>query len=250
MDPTIATQSARPEVAADKIPRATAPPPELEREMERAIARYPEDRKRSASMPLLHLWQEHFGFISDEGVTWIAAKLGLQPINILELVTFYPMYRQAPAGRKHLRVCRTLSCAMAGAYQLCDRIAEAAGIDLHRHDTGMHNPVAVSDDGEYSVEFVECLASCGTAPVCMVDDELHENVSPDSASALLTSHQSPLTHRPAPHPLEHRLIFKNIGRPDYSIDIDTYVRGGGYEQLRKALTMSRAEIVNEVKTSG
>ena len=54
--------------------------------------------KRSAAMPLLHLWQEHFGFISDEGVTWIAAKLGLQPINILELVTFYPMYRQAPAG--------------------------------------------------------------------------------------------------------------------------------------------------------
>ena len=67
-------------------------------------------------MPLLHLWQEHFGFISDEGVRWIAAKLDLQPINILELVTFYPMFRQAPAGRKHIRVCRTLSCAMAGSY--------------------------------------------------------------------------------------------------------------------------------------
>ena len=76
--------------------------------MDQAIGRYPADRKRSAAMPLLHLWQEEFGFISDEGVRWIAAKLELQPINILELVTFYPMYRQAPAGKTHIRVCRTL----------------------------------------------------------------------------------------------------------------------------------------------
>ena len=99
--------------------------------MDEAIARYPEDRKRSAAMPLLHLWQEHFGFISDDGVSWIAEKLGLQPINILELVTFYPMYRQEPAGRTHLRVCRTLSCAMAGSYQVLDQLCAAAGIDLH-----------------------------------------------------------------------------------------------------------------------
>ncbi|HEV8185431.1 MAG TPA: NAD(P)H-dependent oxidoreductase subunit E, partial [Chthoniobacterales bacterium] len=80
--------------------RRSAVPAALEREMDRAIGRYPADRKRSASMPLLHLWQEHFGFISDEGVQWIAAKLELEPINILELVTFYPMYRQKPAGKK------------------------------------------------------------------------------------------------------------------------------------------------------
>ena len=156
-------------------------PAELEREMDRAIARYPADRKRSASMPLLHLWQEHFGFISDEGVCWIANKLELQPINILELVTFYPMYRQAPAGKKHIRVCRTLSCAMAGSYQLMENIAAAADIDRDHGDAGMHNPVAVSDDGKYSIEFVECLASCGTAPVCMVQDDLLENVQTESA---------------------------------------------------------------------
>ena len=80
--------------------------------MDDAIARYPADRKRSAAMPLLHLWQEEFGFISDEGVRWVAAKLELQPINILELVTFYPMYRQAPVGKTHIRVCRTLSCVI------------------------------------------------------------------------------------------------------------------------------------------
>ncbi len=217
--------------------------------MDAAIGHYPPDRKRSAALPLLHLWQEQFGFISDEGVRWIADKLGLQPINILELVTFYPMLRQAPAGRKHIRVCRTLSCAMAGAYELKMKLSEAAGI-APSADHGMHNPVTVSPDGEYSIEFVECLASCGTAPVCMIDDTLHENVRPNAAGGLLTSPVSGFRSPVSAHPLERRLVFKNIGREDWNTDIDTYLRDGGYEQLRKAITMSRAEIVNEVKTSG
>src|SRR5204862_649158 len=154
--------------------------------MDDAIARYPADRKRSAAMPLLHLWQEEFGYISDEGVTWIAAKLELQPINILELVTFYPMYRQAPAGKKHFRVCRTLSCAMAGSYDVMRNACAAAGIVRGHDDNGMHTPVSVSPDGQYSIEFVECLASCGAAPVCVVDDALVENVALEAASALLT----------------------------------------------------------------
>jgi len=223
----------------------------LGRKMDEAIRRYPADRKRSAAMPLLHLWQEEFGFISDEGVRWIAAKLDLQPINILELVTFYPMFRQAPAGKKHIRVCRTLSCAMAGSYQVMEKACAVAGIVRHRDENGMHNPISVSKDGKYTIEFVECLASCGTAPVCMVQDELIENVKPEAVSALLTSHQSLITnHQPPPHPLEHRLIFKNIGRADWTPNIDCYLRNGGYEQLKKAVKMSRTEIVNEVKTSG
>jgi len=202
-------------------------------------------------MPLLHLWQERFGFISDEGIRWIAAKLELQPINILELVTFYPMFRQSPVGKKHIRVCRTLSCAMAGSYRLMDKICNAARIERHLEGNGMHNPVSVSADSKYSIEFVECLASCGTAPVCMVDDELHENVRPDSAANLLSNHQSPITnHQFPPHPLEHRLIFENIGRKDRKTDIDTYLSEGGYEQLKKAVTMSRGDIINQVKTSG
>src|SRR5437899_12816871 len=92
-------------------------PADLLATIDEAISHYPVS-KRSASLPLLHLWQEHFGYISDDGVRWIAEKLELQPINILELVTFYPMFRRSPAGSKHIRVCRTLSCSMAGSYQL------------------------------------------------------------------------------------------------------------------------------------
>jgi NADH-quinone oxidoreductase subunit F len=223
---------------------------ELERKMDQAIARYPAERKRSAAMPLLHLWQEEFGFISDEGVCWIAEKLELQPINILELVTFYPMYRQAPVGKMHIRVCRTLSCALAGSYQVMEKACAAAGIVRHHDDNGMHHPFSVSKDEKYSIEFVECLASCGTAPVCMVQDELVENVRPETAAELLRNQTSNIRPQTYPHPLEHRLIFKNIGRSDWTTDIDCYLRDGGYEQLKRAVKMSRTEIVNEVKTSG
>ena len=228
----------------------TKVPATLERQMDETISHYPADQKRSASLPLLHLWQEHFGFISDEGVTWIAARLGLEPINIFELVTFYPMLRQAPGGRKQIRVCRTLSCAMAGAYPLMENLARLTKIDRGEEGAGMHSPVAVSPDGEFSIEFVECLASCGTAPVCMVGDDLHENIAPESAPELLTHHSSPVTRHPPPHPLERRMIFKNIGRAGYTTDIDCYLQNGGYEQLRAAVKMTRQEIVNEVTTSG
>src|SRR6184192_2222634 len=196
--------------------------------MDVAIARYPHDHRRSAAMPLLHLWQEHFGFISDEAVVWIAAKLGLEPINILELVTFYPMFRQEPAGKTHIRVCRTLSCAMAGSYQLMENLCAATGIDRERQGEGMHNPISVSADGNYSIEFVECLASCGTAPVCMVNDKLHETVSPEFVANIGSNPKSEIRNPKSPHPLEHRLIFKNIGRDDWKIDIATYLRDGGY----------------------
>ena len=230
--------------------------------MQEAIARYPSDHRRSAAMPLLHLWQEHFGFISDEAVVWIAEKLGLQPINILELVTFYPMFRDKPAGRTHIRVCRTLSCAMAGGFESMEDLCTTLGIQRPPVGDGMHNPIRISADGDYSVEFVECLASCGTAPVCMIGEQLYENVDVNSIAELLNKEGRSPDRPPTiggletaapwwpPHPLEHRLIFKNIGRPDWTTDIDCYLRDGGYEQLKQALTLSRDDIVNKVKNSG
>src|SRR5947209_6583968 len=231
---------------------------ELKRQVNAAIAQYPPEQKRSAALPLLHLWQEHFGFISDEGINWIADKLELQPINILELVTFYPMLRQKSAGKTHIRVCRTLSCAMAGSYRVMENLCAAAGIA--REPNGLHDPFLVSKDGKVSVEFVECLASCGTAPVCMVDDELRENVDPNAVADLFLGRTrvTPesgqgsglnINSQASPHPLEHRLVFKNIGRPDWTTDIDCYLDDGGYQELKKAVTMSRTDILNEVKTS-
>src|SRR5258707_3662789 len=91
-------------------------PSSLEAEVDELITHYP--KKRSASLMVLHAVQEHFGYISRQAVECIAAKLELQPINIYELLTFYPMLQQKPVGKYHLRVCRTLSCALAGSDKL------------------------------------------------------------------------------------------------------------------------------------
>jgi len=144
-------------------------------QIDEVITHYP--TKRSATLPLLHLIQEEVGFISNEAIEWVAAKLGLQPINVYEVVTFYPMFRQKPIGRRHIKVCRTLSCALLGGYKTCATFEQ----EFHTHAG------EVSPDGEVTVEFVECLASCGTAPVVMIDDELHEKV--DAAKAKQLSDQ-------------------------------------------------------------
>jgi NADH-quinone oxidoreductase subunit E len=157
-------------------------PQELADHIDEVITHYPVS-KRSAALPLLHLLQERFGYISNEAITWVAAKLELQPINIFELVTFYPMFRQSPAGQHHIRVCRTLSCAMAGSYSLLDTFCKHAKIE--KPGGGHHAHLIKSPDGKYSIEFVECLASCGTAPVCMIDDDFYEGVSEDSVPELL-----------------------------------------------------------------
>jgi len=233
--------------------------------IDEAITHYPAS-KRSATLPLLHLWQEHFGFISDEAITWIAAKLSLEPINVLELVTFYPMFRRQPAGATHIRICRTLSCALGGAYELRERVAKAAGIDLaaflegqkktidhgHPHNPGHGNPIAISPDGKFSMEFVECLASCGSAPVAMVNDNFKENISLDKAAELLgvTKSDATLPKVLPPHPKEKRIVFKNIDVAGYTPDIECYIRNGGYAELKKALKMKPEEITEEVKKSG
>lgn len=151
-----------------------AVPQELEKEIDERITHYPVS-KRSAVLPVLHHLQHHFGYISEEAVEWTAAKLGLEPIKVLEVVTFYPGFRQEAPGRFHIRVCRTLSCAMAGSYELMDSICAKANID--RSGVTHHHPIAVSPDGKYSIEFAECLASCGFGPVCMVNDDFHEAVT-------------------------------------------------------------------------
>src|SRR5882672_2415232 len=91
-------------------------PAKLETEIDELITHYPQ--KRSASLMVLHAVQDHFGYISSEAIEWIARKLGLQPINIYELVTFYPMFRQEPVGKHQIKVCRTLSCALGGSKEL------------------------------------------------------------------------------------------------------------------------------------
>lgn len=146
--------------------------PETLARIDALVPQFP--RPRSAALPLLHLVQEEVGYIPEEAIEWIAQRLGLTPINILELVTFYPVFRRKPAGRCHLRVCRTLSCALQGSYPVLETLRR----ELQCPEG------SVSPDGAFSVEFVECLASCGTGPAVLVGDDLHERVDPAKAAEL------------------------------------------------------------------
>ena len=170
---------------AQPIPNSLQEQPEfsvpaaLAAELDELITHYPPDRKRSASLMMLHAFQEHYGFISRQAVEWIAKKLELQPINIYELVTFYPMFQLRKVGKFHFRICRTLSCALGGAYELHEFFCKKFGLDPKGHGP------QTTKDGKFTVEFVECLASCGTAPVMMCNESFYEGVSEKKAEEIL-----------------------------------------------------------------
>lgn len=147
--------------------------PETHTKIDEVILRYPE--KRSAVMPLLHFVQAEQGMISNEAIEWIAAKLEIQPINVLEVVTFFPYYRQSKLGRTHVRVCRTLSCALLGAYRVGESLEKELGCKLG----------TTKADGSVTLEYAECLAACGTGPVVLVDEDLYENLNAAKVGSLV-----------------------------------------------------------------
>ncbi len=152
------------------------------------IGRFPE--RRSAMMNILHLVQEDLGFIPDDLHPWIADRLGVKPVQVMEVVTFYPMYRREPAGRVQVVVCRTLSCALCGSYAVKDKLVEALGAPLG----------GTSADGNFSLEFGECLGSCGSAPVVHAHGRLYERVNPEAIGPLVEELRSlvgtPIDTRP------------------------------------------------------
>lgn len=152
-------------------------PDALVAEIDALVSHYPQPR--SASVMVLHALQDHFGYLSADAIEWTATRLGLQPINVLELVTFYPMFHQAPIGTFHLMICRTLSCALGGSHELHRHLCVKLGLDAHAHGP------QTTADGRFTVEFVECLASCGTAPVMMCNQKFYERVTPEKADEIL-----------------------------------------------------------------
>ena len=127
----------------------------------------------------LHALQEHFGHVSDDAIEWTARKLELQPINVYELVTFYPMFRQQPLGKTHIKVCRTLSCSLAGSGKLREQFCKKLGLDAHAHAP------QTTADGKFTVEFVECLADCGNAPAVLLNDDLLPKVTAAMADEII-----------------------------------------------------------------
>ena len=140
------------------------------------ISRYPEGRQKSALLPLLHLAQAEFdGWLSVPVMDYVASLLQIKPIEVYEVASFYSMYNLQPVGKCLIEVCHTSSCWLLGAEDIVRHLEQKLGIKK-----GETTP-----DGKFTLKTVECLGSCGTAPVCQVNDDYHENFDTKQLDAIL-----------------------------------------------------------------
>ena len=139
------------------------------------IAKYPV--KKSAVMASLYIAQEQNGFISSEVIKEIATLLEMTPEDVLGVVTFYTMYFQKPMGKHHIQVCTNVSCMLRGGYDIWNQVKDKLGI----------GNMEVTGDGKFSLEEVECMGSCGTAPMIAVNEDYFENLTKDKVDKILGS---------------------------------------------------------------
>lgn len=139
------------------------------------IAKYPV--KKSAVMASLYIAQEQNGFISNEVIKEVSELLEMTVEDVLGVVTFYTMYHQKPMGKNHIQVCTNVSCMLRGGYDIWNQVKEKLGI----------GNMEVTGDGKFSLEEVECMGSCGTAPMLAVNEDYFENLTKNKVEELINS---------------------------------------------------------------
>jgi len=142
-------------------------------EIRELVARYP--APRSALLPVLHMAQEDFGWLSPEVQQMVADVLGVSLMHVREVVTFYTMFREQPCGKYLMEVCTNASCMLNGANELVRHMCDKLGIKV-----GETTP-----DGLFTVTEVECAGACGGAPVVQINNEYHERVTPEDMDAFI-----------------------------------------------------------------
>ena len=146
-------------------------------EIDRWVAKFPPDRKRSAVISALHAVQhENSGYLTTDLMDAVAAYLGLAPIQVYEVATFYSMFETKPVGHHHVSVCTNISCMLRGSQEVVEHVEKKLGIK-----TGESTP----DGRIYLKREEECLAACTGAPMMMVDHVFHENLTPESIDRIL-----------------------------------------------------------------
>jgi NADH-quinone oxidoreductase subunit E len=144
-------------------------------EFEKMKERYPAGFESSLVLPCLRRIQEDRGYIAETDIDGLVEYLGVPRIQIEEVLSFYTQYRRQPVGRWHLEVCRNVSCSMRGAERLIDHLSNKLGV----------KPGETTPDGRFTLGTAECLGSCGTAPVIVVNNTYHENMSLEKIDQLL-----------------------------------------------------------------
>jgi NADH-quinone oxidoreductase subunit E len=137
--------------------------------------RYPEGFESSLVLPCLRRIQEDRGYVAEEDIVALVGYLGVPRIQVEEVLSYYTMLRRKPIGRWHLQACRNIACSMRGAEGVIAHLCRKLGV----------KPGETTPDGRFTVTEVECLGSCGTAPVVMVNEAYHENMSIEGLDQLL-----------------------------------------------------------------
>jgi NADH-quinone oxidoreductase E subunit len=150
---------------------------EVVEEMRSHLTKYPPERKRSALIPLLFVIQRERGYIDNAGVNFLARFLDLEITDVWETATFYSMFNMRPVGKYHIQVCKTLSCRIMGEPEITGHICDKLGI--HVGET--------TEDGKFTVSRVECLGSCGTAPMMQINFDYHEDLTTGKVDQILDS---------------------------------------------------------------
>lgn len=144
-------------------------------EIKRIRSRYPSDRNQAALIPALHLAQNEKGWISEPVMDEIAAAIDIPPPVVREVVTFYTWFNLKPVGKNHLQFCTNISCCLLGSDELLHHCEKKLGIEAGE----------TTHDNKFTISHVECLGSCGTAPVVQVNNDYHENMTPEKLDTLL-----------------------------------------------------------------
>jgi NADH-quinone oxidoreductase E subunit len=145
----------------------------IQEKIKEIVARYPQ--KEAAILPVLHVAQQEFGYISPDEEKQVAKILGIKPIRVREVVTFYTMLNREPVGKYHIQVCSNLSCSLLGAEKLIDYLKQKLGVE----------PGEISKDKKFSLSLVECLGACEKAPCMMVNFEYHGNLDKKKIDKIL-----------------------------------------------------------------
>src|SRR3989338_5764464 len=133
------------------------------------LSQYP--TKRAATLPLLYMAQEKFGYISMEGAQWVASFVDISVTEVLETASFYSLFHKKPVGKNKIRVCGTVSCALVGSRALGEKVCKTIGVQKGGES---------SKDGKFHFEYVECLGYCDQAPVLQINKKTYKKISPEN----------------------------------------------------------------------
>jgi NADH-quinone oxidoreductase subunit E len=139
------------------------------------IARYPEGKQKSALLPLLHLAQEQYGWVSSDAMDYVAGLLNILPIEVYEVASFYTMFHLDPVGKHVIEYCRTGPCCLMGGEDVYGYLKQKLGID-----TG-----ETTADGKFTLKEVECLAACGWGPVFQIREKYYMNLTNEKVDGII-----------------------------------------------------------------